>query len=142
MSPAVDGDLYFYGLLLKNKPATCEADFTDAVRVDKGQWRYREACYRLGIINSDDELITEYLQDELEKKALTSSAIGNCIDKAWSLLDRVEACRVAALDVEVDPDGFFSLEDLLTDGMDADGQAEVDETSLDLECVLLGRVPV
>lgn len=58
------------------------------------------------------------------------------------MLDRVEACRVAALDVEVDPDGFFSWEDHLTDGIEADGQAEVDETSLDLECVLLGRVPV
>ena len=112
------------------------------VRVDKGEWRYREACYRLGLTNADDELITDYFHDELEKKAFTSSAIDNYHDKAWGLLDRVDACRVAALDVDVDPDGFFSWEDHLTDGMDTAGQAEVDETSLDLECVLLGRVPV
>ena len=138
MSPAVDGDLYFYGLLLKNVAATSEADLFAGVRVDKQQWKYREACYRRNLIKEDYGIVTE-MEDEYLKKAFTSGSQGHNLGNVHALLAKVEASRVAAGDQEIDEDGFFSWEKHLAT---ADVGSTIDEAGLNASCVMASRVPV
>jgi hypothetical protein len=134
----VDGDLYFYGLLLKNVPATSEADLLEGVVVDTGPWRYREACYRKKLIGHDERIVEE-LEDEYAKKSYTTAASSNGVDKVWDLIDKVNEGRVAAGDFDVDEDGFFSWQLHLT----ADhGVSAADDAAFDMECAMLSKATV